>query len=736
MIIRQMHATFGRLSGETLDCKEGLNVITLPNEAGKTTWSEFLLAMLYGVDTRERSRQGYLAVKEKYRPWQGGLMQGSLTLEYEGKTITLERSGSERAPMAQLRAYETASGLPYSLPEGEGCGMALVHAERSVYERSGFLRQQQHALTQDPALSSRLAALVTTGDERYAYPALEKALRDLRNACRANRRNGLIPETEASLEKIRVQLAELETAQRQLAQAETELPEAERALAYWQEQELLCSHFETAQSRRRLEQAEQALEGERQQLESLTARCAELPDAQALTQLRARIDETASELSRAQSERASIPQPEAPPAMPPALRGLDAAAAEARAAEDRKKLSALRQLQPRRKHLPLYPALIALLLGAGALAAGLLIPMTALTAVGAGLLLCAAGAWLWNLRSKRAWNEACAHTERQAQQLADAYGATPETLEAAAAQRIAELRDYAARDQARKARQAQAEAALSDWEKQLDALLDETDRFGPRASDLNAARTVVSNALSAWDALDRQREQVRIAERHAEDLRSVLGDALPAQPIPEGATPPDPQQVQLGLAQARARVQAARSSIDRLNGRLGAGEDAMTLEALRERQEARLAELERKLSALELASRVLSEANDELQARFSPLVCSRASELFSLLTEGRYERLTLDAGLNVTVWERGAAVGHSLEWLSAGTADQLYLALRLAISELLLPDAPLILDDALVAFDDERAAAALRVLSQCAKERQILLFTCQSREQRLLAEAV
>ena len=69
--------------------------------------------------------------------------------------------------------------------------------------------------------------------------------------------------------------------------------------------------------------------------------------------------------------------------------------------------------------------------------------------------------------------------------------------------------------------------------------------------------------------------------------------------------------------------------------------------------------------------------------------------------------------------------------MSAGAADQLYLSARLAICELVLPpekSIPIILDDALTNFDDERCATALRWLKQAAAHRQILLFTCQHRE--------
>ena len=61
--------------------------------------------------------------------------------------------------------------------------------------------------------------------------------------------------------------------------------------------------------------------------------------------------------------------------------------------------------------------------------------------------------------------------------------------------------------------------------------------------------------------------------------------------------------------------------------------------------------------------------------------------------------------------------------------------MRLAICRLALrEDVPIVLDDALVRFDDERLRAALRLLRQEAEARQVVLFTCQSREQAALAQ--
>ena len=106
--------------------------------------------------------------------------------------------------------------------------------------------------------------------------------------------------------------------------------------------------------------------------------------------------------------------------------------------------------------------------------------------------------------------------------------------------------------------------------------------------------------------------------------------------------------------------------------------------------------------------------------------------LFGKLTDGRYTRLTLDEELAVHAGSKDEDTLHSALWRSEGTVDQLYLALRIAMADELTPGAPLVLDDALVRFDDKRLAEALDVLAEEAETRQVILFTCQSREAKLV----
>ena len=140
--------------------------------------------------------------------------------------------------------------------------------------------------------------------------------------------------------------------------------------------------------------------------------------------------------------------------------------------------------------------------------------------------------------------------------------------------------------------------------------------------------------------------------------------------------------------------------------------------------------------AIALAMESLQSANTALQNRFSPALSRRAGELFSRLTGGKYESVLLDRTFSAQAGETGESVSHDAQLLSLGTLDQLYLAVRLAICESALPvddPPPIVLDDALVRFDDERCRAALELLLEESKSRQILLFTCQHRESAYLS---
>lgn len=181
----------------------------------------------------------------------------------------------------------------------------------------------------------------------------------------------------------------------------------------------------------------------------------------------------------------------------------------------------------------------------------------------------------------------------------------------------------------------------------------------------------------------------------------------------------------------RASLHQVEQEIAQLQGQLTALGDPVAVDAQLDEVEEETARLQADYDALEIAIEALQTADRQLHARFSPRLSQQAEAYFAQLTQGAFSQITLDRDFSVTVGQAGSLTPRPLALLSQGTRDQLYLALRLGVADLVLPtpDAcPLILDDALLAFDDDRLAEALHLLTQLAAKRQVILFTCQHRE--------
>ena len=222
MKIYKMTATFGKLEHAELTLQPGLNILTAPNEWGKSTWCAFLVAMLYGLDTRAKTTKTALAGKERYAPWSGNPMAGRIDLNWNGRDITIERRTKGRVPLGEFKAYETDSGLPVPELTAANCGQQLLGVEQTVFRRAGFIRQSDLPVTQDEALRRRLNDLVTTGDESGTSDKLAKNLRDLKNRCRFNK-SGLLPQLESQRDALQDKVEELDALRLDL-RGETVLP--------------------------------------------------------------------------------------------------------------------------------------------------------------------------------------------------------------------------------------------------------------------------------------------------------------------------------------------------------------------------------------------------------------------------------------------------------------------------------------------------------------------------------
>ena len=291
-----------------------------------------------------------------------------------------------------------------------------------------------------------------------------------------------------------------------------------------------------------------------------------------------------------------------------------------------------------------------------------------------------------------------------------------------------------------------------------------------RKKDLDKARETIRLTSERLTALRREAGceadgELPEAEARSESARSfdqkidqlsqqvlVLAAGRKLEEFAEEAEQEDPDQIRQKLAKVEAELAEAQDEFGRVRQSLGGSSERLsamdgrglaaqtaqdaqeTLSSLRENAERYL--------RIRLGAKILQAEIERYREKSQGPVLRRAAELFALVTEKRFVGLEpdYDSGdepVLVGVRENGEKV--ALAGMSDGTQDQLYLTLRLASLEKFSADGeplPLLVDDALVNFDNARARAALKVLGNLGAKTQVIFFTHHQHMVHLATEAV
>ena len=636
MRINKLTASFGKLQNETLRFHDGLNVIYAPNESGKSTWCAFIRAMLYGVDSAERSRAGYLPDKLKYVPWSGAPMEGSMDLTADRCDITLTRSTrSKNAPMREFSATYTGTSIPVENMNGSNAGELLTGVTKDVFRRSAFIEQGNVGVKGSPELEKRIAAIVSTGEEQTSYSEADERLRAWQRKRRWNRR-GLLPELEGQMDDAQRLLREMDGSAERLEEMDRELKSCQ------QEAQRLEQEVIEARKRQRREALNRLNKG-RNELNA---------SGEAYDRAIRELSESRQALRESGFGSRSLPDMEQ---------------------EVGRDLDRLRELdRPRRRSPLLIPALLCLV--AAVVCAGFYTARGLLPLIIAAGVFCA-GAVVLLLAYSRG-RQTVQRAEEQRRQILKKYRAvSPEELGGA-------LEKFRALHDAVLAAERQEQAARSEYE-----------TANRQQSDLE------ESAIAELDFSTGSSEAARLSR---------------------------------ALAATRSQVEEISSRMATLRGRLSAIGDPLVLASSLTCMQEEYEQIQEEYEAITLALEALRDADREIQTRFSPELGRVAARYMSAVTGGRYEDVLINRDFSARTRTKGDAVARDAEYLSAGTLDLMYLAVRLAVCELALPEGepcPLILDDALVNLDEERMQQAVELLRQIAKKRQVILFTCRPLEE-------
>lgn len=667
MQLLHANATYGKLDQAQLDLQPGLNVICAPNEGGKSTWCRFLLAMFYGLNTRQR---GDLADKNRFQPWSGSLMQGKLELSVGDKELTLSRR--TQRPDAPLGVFScTYSGTDTPVPglDAARCGETLLGVPQSVYQRCAFIPSGSLAIDADADLERRISALISTGDEKISFSQVESRLKKQLRQRKYNR-SGSIPLLEAEIAGLRAAQQEAQTLTGQLENLQQQLSQAREDQA--------------RRHQARLQVAQEALREKERCLQAL-------PDSSDLQRINQQLGAVRSLGDQVQQAQEAVSRQES--AIEAQLRELNRNPLHPMT---KAQLEAQLQIQP-----PAPPQVAQLLIslalglcGGGFLWYEIDRPQVLWLCLACAVTALAAGNFLRLLiRRIRLQQSRRRELSRQEElrKLAESYLPALEELEA------------------QRALLRQKQQILSDGDRRLRAQLSDLLSQVSRWDD---------SVQSAGDIRRFVRETAQNRDRLAQELHQAQTRLLQAQ-----------------MSDADDTVTHLQQQIAQVQGRLDAGRDAQVLGDQISSLEEELVRQQAEYDALRLSLDALQAANTTLQNRFSPELGRRAAEIFADMTGSTWRHILLDREFHLSAESGSDPTRRSVQLLSAGTADQLYLAVRLAICEMILPpeqNPPLILDDALLTFDDARLSTTLDYLTRLGAQRQILLFTCQGREAALL----
>lgn len=648
-------------------------------------------------------------------------MQGRMDILSDGRALTLQRDTRRaNAPMGNFSCTYTGTGTPVEGITAQNAGEQLLGVPRDVWERSAFIGQNALAVSQSAELERRISSLITTGEEDASFTESYERLKKQLNR-RKHNKTGQIPVLERDIAQLHQSLQELDALEQQARQAQEEVS------ALTQRVDGLRHQAAQQQAQIRQERinawhrAARTAEEAQRRADILAEAAAPLPDDAALSLLEGQAAALQSDMAALTGQRSAANEArtaaaeahavwEAHPLYPD-----DAAALERRAAS----------IAPAKAPSLLLPAADGLLLAICAVLAVVFRAASPQRWIFAGMALLAAALTVFSVCLRR-------RAIRQEQERVDRD-------RAALAEQTASylpLRDRAAQtDEAARRAGAILSGAEESCRSRLLTLLTQVQRFAPAAADLSGAQIALSDARRSRDTLADARRTAREAAVGRDALQSQLSEEdLTRPPMP--VTPIAGGSVELELSQAQTALADARSRYDHLLGRIrGLDRSSDLTDQLSQKRE-ELARLQQEYDAITLAMTALEQANIILKNRFSPALGARAAEIFSALTDGRYDKVLLSQDMALSAEQSGDPMSRSIRLLSQGTADQLYLAVRLAICGMVLPEekhVPLILDDALVSFDDRRLRAALDVLLAESEQRQILLFTCQTRERDYLA---
>ena len=740
--------SFGSLSAVTYDLTSGINILRGNNESGKSTLAAFIKFIFYGLCGKLPDQS--MTEKTRYTNWDHGISGGHLVINDNGKRYRIERRVTPAAKAVgkeKVKITDLESGA--EVLKGENPGEYFFGVSEEVFSQSAFSAQGSGSMVDAEKMNTAIDNILFSGNESISVKTALKKLDEVRVfLLHKNKKGGKLYTMDLEIDEMKTRVRQAEDNEAFLAAKNKTLAESrkqqEANLRMLQETGDKLKQIEARVVLARYEEldrkeamAEKAIQ-EQTELKTACEKNGFLPTQSYSAELRS----CHAELSLIEKEATSLTnQTEALARITLSDRELDLlSAAEKMGGIDIAKKSlgaAVQKKKSRQKLTALFAGGFVLSLVAAILLGVINLIPSFPSPVGYGLFGLSAvllavtvvlGTTLRRLNPKALFDRFYGK---------DLDESLRNITEAAESERL--VREDERRHQ-------HLHNAISDCEQRKNEAIRYAQtllaKWGVSYADKNTllvASDEANKAITALEAAEQKVKETRVSYESAksalsgfsrevytaEKERTAYVGEVSVEQINE-------LKIQYSFCQKKegALSTQIRTLEIEIASRAATTESSDGLQEILSELEATRREYEDKYQAYMLAHAAIKASGDSLRARIAPRLSEKASELVSMVTDGKYQTIGIDNSLNVSFRTDETAPEREVAYMSAGTKALTYISFRLALMAQLFGEKnpPIVFDEAFASLDNTRLEAVMALLAEHAKTSQVILMTCHDRE--------
>ncbi len=773
MIIKKIEIDgFGKFQDSSFEFDNGLNLIYGNNEHGKTTLMSFVKMMFYSSSAKtEKSADLFKALRKKYRPWNGNTMSGAIEFQTKGMVYRLQKEflKSDATDKTTIFCITTGENVQIENKNEPGeyfLGMTLDEFERSVFmgQSGGFTADNA-----SDSLAMRISNLSVSGDENISHEQILKRLSDAaEELVSKSRKKGLLVEAENQLETLKTQqqqLTNLEDAQKdietEIAQLMAEINSLETDLNTLSDQERLENAKRDLNAYYTLQNKLNLLKAVKGQLEAYDAPYDDMQKyAQTAKELNDKIANNLALIQEATlKQNTNISDEEYS-----RLCKLDTKCHNLR--KDLELIHGRITTLWNEFNIKVHSAVKTAKLGAVAVLslclvsniAGFFFPpygmilSLVLIFLGAALF-----AGLFFTAEKRSLSKLAVQLSKR-----DYEGAIRELScfdESFTQKTLSEL------EQALNSQLSDTISDLSDGLSALgisdmeqlksqsnefyaESIKSITDELAQQKEDFIALSSTIKpcstysaakilyvelcESLAKLNSINQEIKTVSIATGIEDTSEDLVSEKIKALAELVQNAPIQPKDTNTSIPQIRSTLHEKRSKLNLLQSQIKRPEKGMS-ELFKETNLVceKVTELKQRYDEINLAIEVMNEAILDTNNGLGSHLSQNVSKYISKISQGKYNDVLVPRDLSLETRAHGTQTFHEWKYLSNGAIDKIYLALRLAMTDILAAShgaLPLFLDDIFAQYDDDSIKTALKFLKDYLENSnsvsQIMFFTC------------